>query len=1759
MMPRAPFCLALCTVLFAVLVGPSGAQELIPGHWIGPGPLHELRVSKDDDLREVLDNSPAVVKVNNYGAFLVYTVDDRLEQADVLFQEARDAFRDEYHLVAANGYRFDTTRAAEQLAQLPEDLRIGEPTSAILPVNAGLYLVQFEGPVKDAWVRRIEGLGLRVIQYLPMNAYVLSVPARDVALLEALRADMPEMRYAGVWQPAWRLAPTLRAWRDTLQGQPVPVTVQVIGGTNEREAADFVGARARRVIQVFRVGPYLNVQAEIDPARFAELAHSPRVFAMELLGEIKRLDERQGQIVAGNISGTGPSSPGYLAWLASMGFDSTQFGGFSVNVVDDATSLTGHPDLASSRIDFTRNPTNQTGPQGGHGFLNANIVAGFNSGTGSAVEDSGGYNYGLGIAPWAHVGSTAIFGNTSSNGTAWEDTAYSLGARISTNSWGFSSAGNPIADYDSNSQAYDSIVRDARAGVGGNQELMVVFAAGNDGSGSNTVSTPGTAKNVLTVGASENNRQTGTDGCAIGNAGANNVDDIISFSSRGPVNSAGGDGRWKPEIVAPGTHIEAGVPQSNYNGSSVCNQYFPSGQTLYGWSSGTSHSTPAVAGGAALVYQHFLNNGLSAPSPAMQKAVLVNAAEYMTGVGANDTLPSNSQGMGRMNLGRAFDTTSKMYVDQTQVLTATGTSHTITGNVASSGQPFRVTLCWTDAPGPTTGAPYVNDLDLTVTVGGTTYRGNVFAGAHSIAGGSADFRNNTESVFLPAGVSGPFTVTVTASNIAGDGVPGNGDTTDQDFAVVIYNAGSGAPAGPVANFTGTPTSGTEPLTVAFTDSSTGGVTSWSWDFGDGATSTAQNPSHTYAAAGSYSVTLTVSDGTASDTLTRTNYITVNPAPAPGVADGDFENQSAGAAPSGAWTIDFGTAHVINPAGGTTSDGGMPSSGTQWLEIGGDGTNNATPPSNPGGVGSLPVGGAGVSQSFTVGGSASILEFEAQFLRNEAANQTTFNDWMSVDVTANGTTVNVFYKDTNSPTAGTSSKYGYAITPVETVSVDLFALFPGADNTTQFNLTIQTGNGGDSIQPSKGYVDNIRLTAPATPPVADFSGTPLSGTTPLVVAFSDLSTGGVTSWSWDFGDGTTSTAQNPSHTYTSAGSFDVTLTVTGPGGSDTLTKTAYVTATTTPPVADFSGTPLSGAAPLIVAFTDLSTGSVTSWSWNFGDGASSTAQNPSHTYASAGTYTVSLTVTGPGGSDTMTKTGYVVVSEAPPVADFSGTPLSGTAPLVVAFTDLSTGSVTSWSWNFGDGTTSTAQNPSHTYASTGSYTVSLTVTGPGGSDTMTKTAYVNVGVPAPTADFSGTPLSGTAPLIVAFTDLSTGSVTSWSWNFGDGASSTAQNPSHTYASAGTYTVSLTVTGPGGSDTMTKTGYVVVSEAPPVADFSGTPLSGAAPLVVAFTDLSTGSVTSWSWNFGDGASSTAQNPSHTYASAGTYTVSLTVTGSGGSDTMTKTGYITVTTPAAGDRVYVSFRSTTSVPGLGNVRDEDIVYYDTSNGTWHMYMDGSDLGLAKTDINAFQVLGDGSVAFSLNSSSFQVPGLTGGPNGTELRENDIALWQPTSTGFSSAGPISFLFDGSDVGLTSSGEDIDGIYMPDDMSFILISTKGSPSVPGLSGLKDEDVNRFTPTILGSATAGTWTRFFDGSDVGLTASSEDTCAVHLTAANTLVFSTTGNLSALGTTAADEDLVEFAGTFGGATSGAMSLLHDLSTLGIPTTADVDACTINPLP
>lgn len=247
---------------------------------------------------------------------------------------------------------------------------------------------------------------------------------------------------------------------------------------------------------------------------------------------------------------------------------------------------------------------------------------------------------------------------------------------------------------------------------------------------------------------------------------------------------------------------------------------------------------------------------------------------------------------------------------------------------------------------------------------------------------------------------------------------------------------------------------------------------------------------------------------------------------------------------------------------------------------------------------------------------------------------------------------------------------------------------------------------------------------------------------------------------------------------------------------------------------------------------------------------------------------------------------ILPNTPPPIAKFTYSNQC-TAPLTVQFTDQSENNPTSWQWDFGDSATSTQQNPSHTYATAGTYTVSLITSRNGASDSISQ----SITVKAICADFSATPTSGPAPLNVQFTDLSTGNPTSWQWDFGDGNSSTSQNPSHTYTAAGIYTVTFTASNSSGSDSEAKGNYIeVIDPTNCIAEFTAVPQAGSVPLQVQFTNQSS-NATSWLWDFGDGHTSTEQHPHHTYTHVGSYTVTLTATCNGSSDTETKSNLITV----------------------------------------------------------------------------------------------------------------------------------------------------------------------------------------------------------------------------------------------------------------------------
>jgi len=532
--------------------------------------------------------------------------------------------------------------------------------------------------------------------------------------------------------------------------------------------------------------------------------------------------------------------------------------------------------------------------------------------------------------------------------------------------------------------------------------------------------------------------------------------------------------------------------------------------------------------------------------------------------------------------------------------------------------------------------------------------------------------------------------------------------------------------------------------VQFQDFSRGNPTSWLWDFGDGQTSILQNPRHAYATPGSYKVIMTARNNISSGRVSRTlNVIlstsasfTYGPAyPVTGQAV-QFTDTSTGGPTSCRW--DFGdstTSTSQNPSHTYTTAGSY----TVTLTVGfssGSKTVSQTITVTP-----------ALVASFTYSPSSPVAGQAVQFTDTSTGSPTSWQ-WSSGD---------------GATSTSQNPSHTYAAAGSYTVT-----------------LTVGYSSGSRSASQTINVLPPPALTA-------SFTYSPSSPVAGQAVQFTDTSTGGPTSWLWNFGDSTTSTSKSPSHTYAAAGSYTVTLTATNSTASKSVSQTITVSPASTL-TASFTYSPSSPVAGQSVQFTDTSTGGPTSWQWNFGDSTSSTSQNPSHSYATAASYTVTLTVANSSASKSASQT--ITVSPASTLtASFIYSPSSPAAGQVVYFTDTSTGSPTSWLWNFGDSATSTFQNSSHSYATAASYTVALTIANSSGSKSASQTVTV---LPAFAASFTYSPSSPAAGQAVQFTDTSTGSPTSWQWNFGDSATSTIQNPTHTYAAAGSYWVNLIIT-------------------------------------------------------------------------------------------------------------------------------------------------------------------------------------------------------------------------------------------------------------------------------------------------------------------------------------------------------------------------------
>jgi hypothetical protein len=733
----------------------------------------------------------------------------------------------------------------------------------------GYYIVQFGAPVEQAWKDQVSAAGAELLDYIPDFAFKVRMNPAQARRVEQLGS----VAWVGVFHPAYKLSPNLKRNGANLYA------VRIERGADAGLAAAAIARTSAQVLG--REGSYLLVGA--DSAQLDALAQVLDVAWVENF----LLPQKHDQYGAGTIMGANTAN--------ANGYDgSTQTVAVADTGLGDGTKTGAHPDIPATRVTAIYNWPGTTdscfqtivddGAQdvdSGHGTHVA----------GSVLSDGDANGVNKGTAPAAKLvfQATENWVRTSSlckNFYGYQDDyyltglpadlrslfqqAYDAGARIHANSWGSAAAG----DYTANSANADDFIWK-------NRDMTITFSAGNEGIDANadgvidndSTGSPATAKNVITIGASENDRQghyecdssltytsrdaTYQSGQTCASMGFNNLlgsygqrwasdypanpiasdlsggnqEQMAAFSSRGPTD----DGRIKPDVVAPGTWILSGYSgkfQEGYgsttnpqNGAFQSDGWGMPVSSQYKYFGGTSMSNPLAAGGAAVVRDYYQKaHGINASS-ALTKATLINSAVDLldeNNDGANDNdypIPNSHEGWGRVNLVKA--TSGLQFVEQSTGL-ATNASATYQMSVGTAGAPLKVSLVWSDyASTETATKNLVNDLDLTLTSpSGTVYRGNVFSGGWSASGGTADRSNNVENAYLPAAASGTWTVQVSGFNVP------NGP---QPFALVVDGGTVSTPPPPPA------------MHVGDLDGSKAAVNSRNWQAT--VTSTVHNASH----------------------------------------------------------------------------------------------------------------------------------------------------------------------------------------------------------------------------------------------------------------------------------------------------------------------------------------------------------------------------------------------------------------------------------------------------------------------------------------------------------------------------------------------------------------------------------------------------------------------------------------------------------------------------------------------------------------------------------------------------------------------------------------------------------------------------------------------------------------------------------------------------------------------------------------------------
>jgi len=615
------------------------------------------------------------------------------------------------------------------------------------------FLVQFQGPTQRRWLRALEKQGWDIVQYIAPYAYVTWGETERAGLL----AQSPGVRWAGAFEPAYR---TLPQWRE-LGPQEIDIHLLLYRAVSVSAALQHLADLGARDVAMRPIDDrFVALGAKIAGERLREIARLPGVYTVQPVPtDGGDRGEMSNQLSAGNFGPGSLAITGYMGWLDGLGLHGA--GVVAANV--DSGVDQSHTDLAARVLPCTGVSCGGD-RQSSHGTHTAGIMAGDGS---SGVVDARGFLRGLGMAPGVRLVEQFypnIFTQPGGMLTLMADSARN-GALVSGNSWG--PAGIPRG-YDIDTMQVDIGVRDADPDAPGHQQLTYVLSIMNGWGGVSTQGTPDEAKNLIAVGATNMQNLSG--------AQRPTYNSIANVSAHGPAL----DGRSLPHLVAPGCYVDStGLDDGHFTDC------------------GTSMASPHVSGAAALFIEYYRRATGVAPSPALVKAAFLPTAIDLFGNTDADGVPlghriDSRQGWGRLDLASIVDPeVPVLYFDQETLLRHTGDEWAVHLASADPSRPVKMALVWTDAPGHGLGGAtpaWNNDLDLTVEFSNGVYRGNWFgSNGWSVPGGGRDHRNNAEGVLLGPVAIGELTVRVAAANLNSDGVPGLGNDTDQDFALVCYN------------------------------------------------------------------------------------------------------------------------------------------------------------------------------------------------------------------------------------------------------------------------------------------------------------------------------------------------------------------------------------------------------------------------------------------------------------------------------------------------------------------------------------------------------------------------------------------------------------------------------------------------------------------------------------------------------------------------------------------------------------------------------------------------------------------------------------------------------------------------------------------------------------------------------------------------------------------------------------------------------------